>query len=330
MNISAYKLNLASSHNYLRVESESVKRGSNGTLITVSTKEKESLSISASGFVQTKDKNISIDLQAELFSESTMTLDVAAYNGKRIDPLVINLSGGLAQTDKIAEFDFDLDSDGKMDKISALASQNGFLALDADNNGKIDNGNELFGTKSGNGFADLAKYDGNKDGVIDESDSIFEKLKIWTKTAASDKLISLKEAKVGALLLDNINSEFELKNQNRVNAKIQKSGIAIFEDGMIGWVSHVDFAVHGKGKEEPNSVSAVKAEWGKAVVSEVDDKYKLEVKPTNILEFLKKRLEELEADIKKEGNKTKKQQLEMQKMALNEQIALLEKGGLKI
>jgi hypothetical protein len=328
MNISAYKLDLTSTHNYLRVESESVKSGSAGKLVTVSTKEEESLRLSADGIVQTKDKNISINLKAELVSKSVTTFDAAALNGKRlIDPLVINTNGGLANTDAKGEFDFDLDSDGRIDTISTLASGNGFLALDVNGNGKIDDGSELFGTKSGNGFADLAKYDDNKDGVIDESDAVFSKLKLWSKTTVSDRLVSLSEARVGALLLDNVNSQFELKNQNRVNAKIQKSGVTLFEDGTAGWVSHVDFAIHAEAKE-PQTVSLVKAEWGKMAQAEVANKYNLQIKPSSILELLKKRIEDIEAEMKKEGNKTKKQQLEMQKMMLAEQIALVEKGGI--
>lgn len=328
MQISTYNLNLKSSHSYLRVESESVKGGSAGTMVTVSAKEEESLQLSASGTIQTKDKNISINLKTELISKSITTFEAAALNGKRlVDPLVINTNGGLASTDAKGEFDFDLDGDGKIDNISTLAGGNGFLALDKNQNGTIDSGSELFGAKSGDGFADLAAYDDNKDGIIDESDTVFANLKIWLKTVNSDKLMSLKEANVGALLLDNVKSEFELKAQGRTNAKIQKSGVVLFEDGTAGWVSHVDFALHATtNKEQPNTVSLVKAEWGKTAVAEVANKYKLEAKPTDFIEFLKDRLEAIDAQLQKEHDKDKKQALEMQRMRIAEQLALLQRG----
>ncbi len=329
MNVSAYRVDLSSTHNYLRVESESVKSGSAGKLVTVSTKEEESLHLSASGVIQTKDKNISINLKADLISKSVTTFDAAALNGKRlIDPLVINTNGALASTDAKGEFDFDLDGDGSAETISTLAKGNGFLALDVNGNGKIDDGSELFGTKSGDGFADLAAYDKNKDGVIDESDEVFSKLKLWSKTTVGDNLVSLSAARVGALLLDNVSSKFELKDQGRVNAKIQKSGVVLFEDGTAGWVSHVDFAIHGQATKGAQTVSLVKAEWGKIAQLEVAEKYKLEIKPSSILELLKKRIEDIEAEIKKEGNKARREQLEMQKMMIAEQIALVEKGGI--
>jgi len=56
-----------------------------------------------------------------------------------------------------------------------------FLAIDSNNNGKIDNGSELYGDVNGfeNGFANLAYYDDNKDGVIDAKDRLFSKLLLW-------------------------------------------------------------------------------------------------------------------------------------------------------
>lgn len=55
-----------------------------------------------------------------------------------------------------------------------------FLALDKNKNGKIDDGDELFGNaESPNGFEALAKYDENHDGYIDENDPIFKQLLLW-------------------------------------------------------------------------------------------------------------------------------------------------------
>ena len=66
----------------------------------------------------------------------------------------------------------------------------------------INDGNELFGTKSGDGFKDLAKYDKDRNGWIDEADDIFDDLRIWTKDEqGNDKLLTLKEAGVGAIYL---------------------------------------------------------------------------------------------------------------------------------
>ena len=94
------------------------------------------------------------------------------------DPLVINLDGNIAELSD-QTFLFDLDGDGQKDEINRLGAGSGFLALDKNGDGVINDGNELFGTKSGNGFADLAAYDTDHNGFIDEGDEIWDKLKIW-------------------------------------------------------------------------------------------------------------------------------------------------------
>lgn len=161
------------------------------------------------------------------------------------DPLVINLDAGTASvTDQ--KFLFDLDADGKEEMISFAGQGSGFLALDKNGDGKINDGSELFGTKSGNGFADLAKYDRDGNGWIDEGDDVFDSLKIWTKDEAGrDRLIGLKEAGVGAIYLGYTDTQFSLNNMetNQTNAVIRSTGIYLKENGGTGTVQHVDLAV---------------------------------------------------------------------------------------
>ena len=76
---------------------------------------------------------------------------------------------------------FDIDADGEEESISYLQGGSGYLALDKNGDGVINDGSELFGTKSGDGFADLAEYDADGNGWIDENDPIFDKLLIWAK-----------------------------------------------------------------------------------------------------------------------------------------------------
>ncbi len=142
-------------------------------------------------------------------------------------------------------FFFDLDADGKEDKISHLNSGSGFLALDKNNDGSINDGSELFGAKSGNGFSELSAFDTDNNGWIDENDEIFDKLKIWVKTASGENVLySLKDKNVGAIFLGNVNTGHTLRgNDGSTRGMLRNSGFFLYEDGSgVGTVSHIDMA----------------------------------------------------------------------------------------
>ena len=161
------------------------------------------------------------------------------------DPLMINLDSNVANITDM-KFMFDIDADGQKEEVSLAEKGSGFLALDKNGDGKINDGSELFGTKSGDGFKDLAAYDEDGNGWIDEADSVFKKLKVWSKDEnGKDILISLKKADVGAIYLGNANTEFSVKSgiENQTDAIIRKTGIYLKESGGAGTVQHVDLAV---------------------------------------------------------------------------------------
>ncbi len=157
------------------------------------------------------------------------------------DPLVINLNGNIADLSDQTFF-FDIDADGEKDKISRLAEGSGYLALDKNGDGTINDGRELFGTTSGDGFADLAGYDEDGNGFIDEGDEIFYKLKIWTMDEnGKEKLVPLAEAGVGAIGLQNVSTDFALTNEaNERKGMIRKTGFFLYENGTAGSIQHVD------------------------------------------------------------------------------------------
>lgn len=160
------------------------------------------------------------------------------------DPLVINLNNNVASVSD-QKFFFDIDADGEKEEISMLGKNSGYLSLDNNADGIINDGSELFGTQSGNGFKDLLAHDEDGNGWIDEADSIFQKLKIWTMDENGiSTLIDLKKAGIGAIYLGYENTEFSLKNvANETNAVIQKTGLFLYENGMSGTVQQLDLAV---------------------------------------------------------------------------------------
>lgn len=217
------------------------------TAISGFTSESESTTFASQGIVQTQDGrsinfNIEVSMSRAFMSEFNI-LEAQSYI--KTDPLMINLDTNIGNvTDQ--KFYFDLDTDGKKEQISFAGQGSGFLALDKNGDGTINDGSELFGTKSGDGFKDLASYDQDGNGWIDENDSIFSKLRIWTKDAeGNDYLIDLKQADVGAIYLGNTDTQFSLKdNDNKLNAEIRKTGIYLRESsGAVGTLNHVDLVI---------------------------------------------------------------------------------------
>lgn len=218
--------------------------------------EKEETSFSTKGIVKTEDgRTISFDLNVQMSRsfQAYYEENFTRIEQRMTDPLVINLEGNIAEL-RDQTFFFDLDADGVKEEISMLGSGSGYLALDKNGDGIINDGNELFGTKSGDGFADLAAYDSDRNGWIDENDEIWDKLLIWTKDEdGRDRCYKLSEKNVGAICLSNTETDFALTSKDNVpNGRIRKTGIFLYENGYAGTIQHVDMAEHGQEDEQEN------------------------------------------------------------------------------
>lgn len=210
--------------------------------------ESETSVFASSGTVKTGDgRSIDFDVSAVMSRSFTKysNVEINYKAAMLVDPLVICLDeSGVELTDK--KFLFDIDADGELDNISLLGEMCGYLALDKNGDGVINDGSELFGTKTGDGFSELAVFDMDNNGWIDENDEIFNHLRVWTKDAqGNDKLVAIGVAGVGAIYLGNLSTQFTLKSQidNEVQGVIQNSGVYLTEDGEARLIQHVDMAV---------------------------------------------------------------------------------------
>lgn len=211
--------------------------------------ETEQTSFEATGVVRTADGreiafNLSLAMARSYHEESDVSIRVGDARQKS-DPLIINFDGNAAQlTDQ--RFSFDLNSDGTAsEKINFVTGGSGFLAFDRNSDGVINNGSELFGTKTGDGFAELAALDSDRNGWIDENDDAYARLSVWTKSSAgTDSLLSLKQADVGAISLARVATPFDIKDSgNALKGQVVSSGVFLQESGGVGNVQQVDLTV---------------------------------------------------------------------------------------
>jgi hypothetical protein len=182
-------------------------------------------------------------MSREYYEEESISIR-AGDAAKVVDPLVINFGGSAAElTD--TKYAFDINSDGAEDDISFVGQGSGLLVLDLNNDGIVNNGTELFGPNTGDGFSELAAYDEDGNKWIDENDSVYDRLSVWTKDAeGNDVLSSLKDKNVGTIYLGAVATPFDIKDgANNLDGQVVATGIYLQEDGQVGTVQQVDMVV---------------------------------------------------------------------------------------
>ncbi|HDC4322685.1 hypothetical protein QK281_00540 [Aeromonas hydrophila] len=208
--------------------------------VTDSLLQKEQLNVVASANIETQDgQSLQLDLG---FVLDWRQLDISkrrtTLNALK-DPLVLSLDGKIAGLTG-ARVKFDIDQDGKEDSLPGLSEGSGFVALDRNGNGTIDDGGELFGARTGNGFGELATLDEDGNGVLDERDSQFSALQFWQPEQSP---IALVELGIGAILLHPLDTPFNHLGESGNQGVLRQSGLYVTEQGKGGWVQQVDLRV---------------------------------------------------------------------------------------
>ena len=141
-----------------------------------------------------------------------------------IDPIILDLDGNGLSFSSLAEgVSFDLDADGRADRVAWNTSNDGILALDVDGSGTIDNGGEIFtphfaGGDYETGSEALASLDDNGDGVIDAGDKRFGELLVWKDAnadgiAQEDELSNLADNGIASIDLKTVATGAEVDGQ---------------------------------------------------------------------------------------------------------------------
>ncbi|WP_230479391.1 hypothetical protein [Kingella kingae] len=169
------------------------------------------------------------------------------------DPLILNLDGKGIQTlaPSSVSARFDHNADGIATATGWAAAGNGILALDLNNNGKIDSGKEIFGnhsvlpngTAAAHGYAALAELDSNADGIISALDDAFSSLKVWQDInqdgiSQSNELFTLQALGIQSLNLEHQENSRDLGNGNGLT----HIGSYTKTDGTTGEMGDVEFA----------------------------------------------------------------------------------------
>ncbi|MGM0418604.1 MAG: hypothetical protein ACQEQS_07770 [Thermodesulfobacteriota bacterium] len=207
----------------------------------------ENTTVETLGSVKTEDGreiNFGLHLQMERKFTAETSFESNTSVNKLIDPLVIQFDAGPPSLSD-SFFDFDINTNGENEKLKAPGKGSGFLAFDINKDGKINDGTELFGTQSGNGFADLAVYDDDKNGWIDENDEIFSKLSVWRPETENEEeyMSGLLSADVGAIYLGYTQSSHTLTDDTgNTLAKLRSSGVFLKESGEASHIYQLDLA----------------------------------------------------------------------------------------
>jgi hypothetical protein len=150
----------------------------------------------------------------------------------RYDPLTLDLGGNGLDTiafNPAAPVLFDHTGSGMKSGTGWVAPSDGFLALDRNGNGMIDNGTELFGDstpldtggKAADGFAALAQEDSNGDGVVNNLDTNWANLRVWQDLnqdglSQGNELKTLDELGIASINVGKIEHSSILPNGNEI------------------------------------------------------------------------------------------------------------------
>ncbi|MBQ0937572.1 cadherin-like domain-containing protein [Ideonella paludis] len=127
-----------------------------------------------------------VDSQGNVINELSTGFKIAQKD--YVSPLMLDMNGDGIQTVNVEHgVAFDLMGQGQKERTGWTDGKDGFLVMDRNGDGQINDGTELFGNgtrtaegkQAKDGFAALADLDSNGDGHITAADAEFANLQVW-------------------------------------------------------------------------------------------------------------------------------------------------------
>lgn len=171
----------------------------------------------------------------------TIYMDPSSYS----PPLILDLNSNGMTSISLSESNtyFDYGADGLKEHTAWIEKGDALLVRDINNDGIINDGSELFGdhTKladgslASDGYAALAGYDTNNDGVIDKNDTDFAQLKLWQDTNLNGKtdageLVDLSVAGITSLSLNRADGSVYAQSTENGNIITNETSYASLSD----------------------------------------------------------------------------------------------------
>ncbi len=163
------------------------------------------------------------------------------------DPLVFDLDGDGLELTAVATGvgpQFDVDGDGFSEYTGWVDRDDGLLAIDLNGNGTIDDISELFGNATTSGFAELALYDTNSDGVIDANDTQFGDLLMWRDLDRDGETDSGELSTLSDLGIASIDLTATDDGTRIAQNTVARTGTFTYSDGTTGTVGDIEFRVN--------------------------------------------------------------------------------------
>ncbi|WP_343742762.1 beta strand repeat-containing protein [Herbaspirillum huttiense] len=166
------------------------------------------------------------------------------------NPIALDFGGGLATTSlNGSSVEFNVDGTDNLDanltgskdtqylhQTAWLNKTDGFLVLDENLNGAIDNGEEMFSDSQVatgyRGISSLATYDANGDGVINSIDPVFSQLGIWIDTQGTGRMTSSSYHSLASLGIASLN--YRLGTYTKTDGSVHEMGTLSLQAATLG------------------------------------------------------------------------------------------------